>query len=187
MAKAVAVILCGWLVLAAATAPARAAGEPRGFVDGEQFIEAVGDDCVRVQVWLPASLIRALSKVDPQLAELVKDVHSLQMLILDMECAGTDSPTTLMRNEVKKLIAQGWERLVLVREDDAEVRVLVLMNGEETIDGLVLMIVDRGDGEMIFANIAGTVDLAAIQALAAGFEIPGLEDIELPERRPKDD
>ena len=168
------------MLLFATAPPLLAQKQPRGFVDGDQFVDLVGDDCVRVQVWLPASLIRALSKVDPELTELVAQVHSIQMLILDMECANSDSPMTLMRQEAKKLVERGWERLVLVREDDAEIRVLVLMNGDEMIDGLVLMIVDRGDQQFIFANIAGTVDLAAIQALAEGFDIPGLEDIELP-------
>jgi len=174
-----AVVLVLTLLLATAR-PLLAAEQPRGFVDGDTFVDLVGDDCVRVQVWLPASLIRAISKVDSELAELVKQVHSLQMLILDMECAGVDSPAKLMRQEAAKLAEQGWERLVLVREDDAEIRVLALMNGEETIDGLVLMMFDRSDRQLIFANIAGTVDLAAIQALAEGFDIPGLEDIELP-------
>jgi hypothetical protein len=183
----------GRLVIAAIcmlvlSAPLVAAGsgskQARGFVDGERFIDLVGDDCLRVQIWMPASLIRALANVDAQLRELVEEVHSLQMLVLDLSCGKSGSPVGLLRDEESRLLERGWERLVLVREDEAEIRVLVLMNDKEkekeTIDGLVLMIVDTDEGEMVFVNIAGTIDLAAIQRIAEGFDIPGLEDIELP-------
>jgi hypothetical protein len=43
------------------------------------------------------------------------------------------------------------------------------------------MIIDMEEGELVFANIAGTLDLAAIEAIGGGLGIPGLEDLEIGE------
>jgi hypothetical protein len=41
------------------------------------------------------------------------------------------------------------------------------------------MVIDMEEGEMVFANIAGKLDLAAIQSIGDSLEIPGLEDLDI--------
>ena len=58
---------------------------------------------------------------------------------------------------------------------------LALSDGE-AIQGLVVMVVDRseeGGAELVFANIAGAIDLAAIQQIGEGFNVPGLDGLDL--------
>jgi hypothetical protein len=45
------------------------------------------------------------------------------------------------------------------------------------IQGLVVLIMDHGDGTMVFANIAGRVDLASLAEVGEAFGVPGLEEI----------
>ena len=55
---------------------------------------------------------------------------------------------------------------------------LVLSDGE-VIQGLTVMVIDMEEGELVFANIAGTLDLAAIQEIGDGLGIPGIEDLDI--------
>ena len=176
-----------WLLAVSACAvlagfPALAAKEKidsPGYVDASLYTDLVDDDCLRLQVWMPGSLVRTLAKVDPDLYELVKGVEAIQAVILDLDCGEPKGVRDIVRKQESALLETGWERLVLVREEDAEIRVLVL-NREELINGLVVFVHDRDEGELVFVNIAGTVDLAAIQRIAEGFDIPGLKDIDAP-------
>lgn len=172
-----AVLIC-FALTAFPSAAANKVDSP-GFVDASRYTDLVDDECLRLQVWIPASLVRALSKVDPDLYQLVKGVEAIQAVILDVDCGKLEGVREIVREQEAALREAGWERLVLVREKDAEIRVLVL-NNEERIDGLVVFVHDRDEGELVFVNIAGTVDLAAIQRIAEGFDIPGLKDIEAP-------
>ena len=61
--------------------------------------------------------------------------------------------------------------------EDADIRVLVL-NDETSLSGLVVMVLERSEGELIFANVAGLLDLEAIQKLGDKMNIPGLSDLE---------
>ena len=120
--------------------------------------------------------------------QLVTGLQSIQAVILDLSAGGdaeklddglVDRARHLASATDKSLRGKGWERIARVRDDGADIKVLVL-NDDEVISGLVVMILDRDEGQLVFANICGTLDLAAIQAIGEGFDIPGLEQIEDP-------
>ena len=46
---------------------------------------------------------------------------------------------------------------------------------DETIRGLVVMGLDGGDHKLIFTNVAGVLDLAAIERIGEELDVPGLE------------
>jgi hypothetical protein len=83
-----------------------------------------------------------------------------------------------MREMEARLLNDGWERVARIRDEDTEVKVLVL-NDDEAIHGLVVMVADHDEGEMVFANIAGVIDLAAISAIGQSLDIPGLQNLDL--------
>jgi len=82
-----------------------------------------------------------------------------------------------MRQTESKLIDREWEVLTRIRNGESNVTVLVL-NDEESIQGLVVLVADAGGHEVVFANIAGTIDLAAIAKLGESLEIPGLDQVD---------
>lgn len=152
----------------------------KGFVDSSAFVElAGGDDSVMFEVNFGGALLRAVSRVDPHLHEMVAGVDRIHAVILELGENGSHARAKdVISDTGKKLLRMGWERIARVREADGDVQVLV-MNDEETIQGLVVMVVSLSDNELIFANIAGDIDLAKIQAIGEQMEIPGLEDLEL--------
>jgi len=160
-------------------AGAFAGGHP-GHIDSSKLVElAGGDDVVSLEIHLSGGLLKAVAKVDPDLYELVKNVYGIDAVILELpNAAAAEKARKAIRSTGQQLAAKGWERVARIRDGSEEVQVLVL-NVDEKIDGLVVMVIDASDGgEVVFANIAGTIDLAAIQQIGEGFGIPGLEDLE---------
>lgn len=64
-----------------------------------------------------------------------------------------------------------------VREKSETVNVYI-RNNDEIIDGLVVLVFDRDDSEVVFANLVGSIDLAKIGELDGALEIPGLDALD---------
>lgn len=153
-----------------------------GLVDGTRFLELVGDDALRLEVNLGRGLIVALSRIDPELQKMASGLDSMRALILDLSKVGViDKARGAVRTVERELRRDGWERIALVREEEAEIQVLVL-NDSERIRGLVVMIVDASEAEptLVFANVAGDLDLATIQQLGQQLDVPGLRELSQP-------
>jgi len=166
------------LVAGLVSAPAVAAGKSRGYVDPDTFIRIAGDDAVLVQVSVSKAMLNLVTR-NPELKAIAGGLESIEAVVLDLSRRGVaESARKALLDTERRLRDQGWERIVLVRDEEGEVRILVLPE-EESIQGLVVLVMDSDDGTMVFANIAGQVDLAAIEQLGEAFEIPGLDDLEL--------
>lgn len=176
--RAVAVAAGLALALAAPALWAKDLAEVPGFVDGAVFLDCGGEDALSVEVRLSGTLIRLACSFDPDLCEAIRGIEMVHALILDASALSPEA-VKCMRDEVlaidKRLSRKGWERVALVKEADEEVRVL-LLPGESTIDGLVVMAL--GENEIVFSNIAGPVDLAALRRLGDEMDVPGLDEID---------
>lgn len=155
------------------------AGRSAGFVDGETFIDMCGDEAVRVEVSIPKGIIQAFSGFDDDLHDLAAGLESIHAIIIALERCESDG-LTRARDKIREidraLVKRGWERLARIRENDAEVKILVLTE-KEVIQGLALLVIDLSDEELIFANIAGALDLGAIQRIGESIGMPGVEHI----------
>jgi len=76
----------------------------------------------------------------------------------------------------KKLMKDGWDRIVKTRSKEEVVSVFILTSGEEKIDGLVVTTVEKGR-EAVFVNIVGDIDLETIGELSDKFDIPSIGDL----------
>ncbi len=174
------VVASCWLLLVLVSSPAvaekKSLDQVPGYVDGAAFVELAGDDAVTIEVSIHGGLLKMLASVDPDLEELVGGLESIHAVILQVEDDGAyERIRELMRQTERRLMGQGWERLARVKEDETEVKVLVL-NDEDAILGLVVLV--AGDeNELVFANIAGTLNLAAIAKLGESLDIPGLDEL----------
>jgi hypothetical protein len=169
------------LVLGLAVSPGLAAGKGPGYVDPDTFIKIAGDDAVLVQVSIGQALLRMITRSSPDMERIAGGLESIEAVVLDVSRRGVaESAGKALRDTESRLRKNGWERIVLVRDEDGEVRILVLPK-DDKVEGLVVLIIENSDNTMVFANIAGTVDLAAIEEIGEAFEIPGLEDIEIDE------
>jgi hypothetical protein len=169
------ILLAG--VFAAGPLEAGQRSRPPGFVDGSILIDLAGEDALTVEISLHGALLKAITGADPELKNLAGGLESIQAVILDLEETPSSSKIREQVEEIQKeLRRQGWQRLARVKEAGAVINVLVL-NDEETIQGLVVLVVDESDQQVIFANVAGVLDLAAIERLGEEMDIPGLDDL----------
>ena len=147
-----------------------------GFVDGDAFVQLVGEDAVTIEVSLYGSLLTAILKIDPELESMAGGLESIHAVIVEVEDGELAAKLLdLMRKTERDLIGKGWQRLVRIKEDGGEVKVLVL-NDDESILGLAVLVAGD-DHEFVFANIAGTINLAAIAKLGEKYDIPGLDEL----------
>jgi hypothetical protein len=172
-----------FLVLASLLAiPAWAADEHKkhpGYVDGSLLLSLADDDTGSVEVTLHGPLLQALMSFDPELKELAGELKSIHAVVLDLDEGDTGSwkkGRDLLLKTEKDLLSRGWSRITKIQDEGSNVSVLVLSD-EETIGGLVVLVSDEG-GELVFANIAGNIDLAAISKLGEKLDIPGLDDLD---------
>lgn len=149
-----------------------------GQVDPAQFLQLASDDDVRLEVSLRGALLKAITKIDPQLHQLAGGLESIDVVVLSLREADLDQIRDKIREIEENLQKRGWQRLARVRQEDAEVKVLVLSD-EEQIQGLVVMVVELSEGRLIFANIAGEIDLAALSQLGSELNLPGLDAIDV--------
>lgn len=167
------------LVVGLALAPGAAAQRGPGYVGSQSFIDIAGDDGVTVQVSVGSSLIKLITGADEELGRLLGGLQSVEAVILDLSRRGVaDRARTALKETESRLLRRGWERLVLVREDETDLRVMIL-NDETAIQGLVVMIIDSDEGQMVFANIAGELDLSSLEEIGDTFGVPHLGDIEI--------
>lgn len=148
-----------------------------GYVDGADFVRLAGEESISVEINFSGALLKAVTRFDPELAALVSGLESVHAVILTLD---DEKTTEALRAKVgekyRQLAGRGWERLGLVRGEGQQVQVLVL-NDEETIRGLVVMVVDEKEKQMVFANVAGVLDLASIEQIGESMDLPGLSDL----------
>ncbi len=152
-----------------------------GYIDGSAFADLAGEDDEVVEVNLSGSLLRALASKDAEEGgddSVFRKLQSIQAYVITL---GKNNPKAsradaMIKEVEQRLTAGGWERLARVREKDERVGVYV-RGGEKTVDGLTVLVHDRGDNEVVFVNIVGDIDLNKINQISDKFDIPGLEAV----------
>ena len=79
------------------------------------------------------------------------------------------------------LRAKTWQELAYIQDEESTVRVLTKSDAKDRVLGLVVLVLDTSDDEpaLVFANVTGTIDLAKLQQIGKGFNVPGLSDLDL--------
>ena len=167
-------LLVGFLAAAPASAGDRS--RPPGYVDGSALIARAGEDALTVEISLHGALLRAITRADAELEKMAGGLESINAVIIDLENADSKEKVLQVVKEIQSdLRSKGWERLARIQEGSSLINVM-LLNDDETIQGLVVLVVDQDEQQVIFANVAGVLDLAAIERLGEELDIPGLDE-----------
>ncbi len=156
--------------------PRPASREP-GYVDPAPFLELVGEDDDVIQVSLDKSIIKvaaaALSKKNAQISRALEQIAAINAVITKADDRA--EARSIVSQTAERLQGDGWTQMARVRQkEDADVNVLVKQDGE-TLIGIVAMVFEPGEGQLVFANIAGKLDLELIAEIASQLDIPGLD------------
>ncbi len=153
-----------------------------GYVDPEPFIDLGGEEDLTLEISLSGALLKMISGglagADPDLAETMSGLRSIHAVILDLDTpAKRIKGSDLIRSAEKRLRKNRWERVARVKDEEGRVSVWIL-SSEERVDGVTVLIHSQEDGELVFVNIDGTIDLSRLKALGEKLDIPGLEELE---------
>lgn len=180
------VIALASVVTAGLATPALAAKDPDvrrhpGFVDGSEFARLAGEDSELVEVNIGPSLLGTIARGaddDPEARSVLSGLLHVSAYVvgLDHDADREGRAAKLVKEIVESLDRSGWEHLVKVREKGESANVYIRSNGK-TIDGLVVVVFDRDDSEVVFANLVGSIDLARLGELDGTLDVPGLDAI----------
>jgi len=161
-----------------------------GYLSLQPFLDLAGPDDDVTEVNVGPELLKSLTQAveDPEARKMMGDMVAIHAVVLGL--TGDDVPTRLDRarrlvaDTTKRLTDAGWESIVRVKEKSSAVSVLTKAAGAEgKVHGIAVLVVetDEDEPQIVFANIAGTLDMAQIRKLSSGsglkLDLPGLDQL----------
>jgi hypothetical protein len=149
-----------------------------------KFVGEVADpDGEMIEVNLPAGLVQGLAKgaasEDPAAAKALSGLGGVNALVLTVRPDKVEEAQRRVRALSDELIAQGWSPVARVRDKTSTVTVL---SGKPAsggkIDGLVVLVFDREERELVVCQIAGTFDLSQLGKITESLAVPGLDALD---------
>jgi len=151
-----------------------------GYVDGTPFLDLASEDGELVEVSLSRSILSmfcgAAEGEEPDVAGIACGLEWIGAVVIGIgeQSGNEEQARELIEQTEEALLGKGWERLVRVQEKDEILRVLMLPSGKSVL-GLVVLVVE--EDEIVFANVAGEIDMAQLRKLGDQMDIPGLEEL----------
>jgi hypothetical protein len=176
------------LIAGPATLAARAESPTvsSGFVDGSAFRDLLDETKDVVEVNLDGAILRALAKKgsknhedgdrdDQDAKDLFAKLTSIHAVIGTVKGPSADALALVQKTD-KRLFASGWQRITRITDETSTISVLTHTVGDR-IDGLVALIYDREDKEIVFANLAGEIDITKLGEIGERLNVPGLAQV----------
>lgn len=167
--------------LATAASAQTSVEEHPGFVDFSS-LTGLGDAEPTVQISLKAPLLtmvtNLLKQEDEQAADFISKLMRVNVNVYKSERLDTQAISASMAVLAGELDAQGWERVVRVREEEDHVDIYFrLSDSAEMIYGIAIMAANRKETALI--NIVGGISVQDLSALARRFDIDELSDLDI--------
>jgi len=155
-----------------------AQNSPSGYVDfGKLSPSTSGGEFVQVHINrnLIAMTARLAQKQEPDIAELLGGLQAIQVNVIGLDeqnRAEVEKQVKVIRG---KLDAEGWEPVVAVQQKNEDVRVYIKTQGEESVQGLVVTILD-GNKQAVLVNIVGDIKPEKVATIGERFNIDPLKE-----------
>jgi hypothetical protein len=152
-----------------------------GYVDGAMFRALVDETQDVVEVNLDGAILQALAKSksddhgDGDAKDLFAKLKSIHAVIGTVKGPATEALALVKRTD-QKLVAAGWQRVTRITDATSTVTVLTHTVADH-IDGLVALIFDSDDKELVFANLAGEIDVTKLGEIGERLNVPGLDQV----------
>jgi hypothetical protein len=181
------------VVLVSASSPVWAGSEEKykdmkGYVDFNKLTGLDGAEAT-VEVFVHGPLLKlareAVRSDEPELADILENVHLVRANIFALEEKQMEEVTKKMKEVADALEKKGWDVAVRVREEDENVYIYLLPGPNESIDGLMVMVAeyDRRDSQFILVNVVGNIQPEDIGRLGRGLHIDAFDDLDFDDDR----
>jgi hypothetical protein len=176
-------VTCVALVTPAfAQSPAPTPAPPiSGYVDGSMFRALIDENAEVVEVNLEGAILQALAKSkddehgtndSKDLFAKLKSIHA----VIGTVKGPASAALAVVQQTDQKLVAMGWQRVTRIKDESSTVSVLTHTVGDR-VDGLVALIFDSDDKELVFANLAGEIDVTRLGEIGERLNVPGLDQV----------
>lgn len=105
----------------------------------------------------------------------VKDITGLNVLVYEPGEGKSNDMADKLNAEAKTLITAGYEELLSVKEEGTDLKILAKDAGEGIVSDL--LIVGKDDGEFVYVNVLGKIDVKKINSLSKSVDIKGMEHL----------
>ena len=152
-----------------------------GYVDGSMFRALVDDTQDVVEVNLDGAILQALAKSKSEdhdsgdAKDLFARLKSIHAVIGTVKGPAAEA-LALVKKTDQKLVAAGWQRVTRISGATSTITVLTHTVADR-IDGLVALIFDSKDKELVFANLAGEIDVTKLGEIGERLSVPGLDQV----------
>jgi hypothetical protein len=164
-----------------------------GYVDAAMFRALIDESKEVVEVNLDGAILQALANStsrdrdddDPPDAEDIKDAKETKALFGKLKAInaviGTvkgpaDAALALVQKTDQRLRSSGWQRIARISDGTSTISVLTHTVSKQ-VDGLVVLSFDSADKELVFANLAGEIDITKLGEIGDHFNVPGLDQV----------
>ncbi|HJO12009.1 MAG: DUF4252 domain-containing protein [Gammaproteobacteria bacterium] len=168
-------------------AQAMYAAEDNNIQDHPGYVDFTGLSGVssaepNVEVTLKAPVLSLLTNLisneDEEAAEFISKLLRVTVNVFASDSIDIDEVANSMATIADELDADGWERIVRIREDEDHVDVYFrLSDNAEVIYGIAIMVAEPG--ETVLVNIVGDISVNDISALGRRFNIDELVDLDI--------
>ena len=106
---------------------------------------------------------------------ILKDITGVNVLVCENEDGKNTARAAQLTKEAFASIGGGYDELLSVKEDGTDLKIL----GKSAGKGIVsdLLIVGNDDGEFLFVNISGKLDLKKLKDLDGKINIDGFDHL----------
>ena len=159
-------------------ASAARAESPAGFVDFGKLSDAADGGSVEVNIKgaLLSFAAKIAEKSEPKASELLKNLKQVRVNVLKLSDANRAAITERAKSIRAKLTSENWEQVVSVQEKKEDVGVYLKMRADESIEGLVVTVIDSGK-EAVFVNIVGNIKADQLAELAGHLNLEPLKKL----------
>jgi hypothetical protein len=167
--------------VAAATHAAAGTSAPPGYVDASVFRALVDENQDVVEINLEGPILKAMAKKGREghdaddTNDLFAKLESIHAVIGTVKGPAQDALALVQKTD-RRLAAAGWQRIARISAETSTISVLTHTVADK-IDGLVVLTFDSSDKALVFANLAGEIDITKLGEIGERFDVPGLDQV----------
>ena len=155
-----------------------AADVDSGALDLSGFKAAEGAEFVEVNINsnLIAMVTNFAGKHEPEVADVLKGLKSIQVNVLGLNDSNRDSVEDRISSIRSKLTDASWDRVVTVQKENEDVGIFMKTRGPEAVEGLVVTVL-KGGKEAVIVNIVGDIRPEKLATVGERFNIEPLKHL----------
>src|SRR5215831_514099 len=106
----------------------------------------------------------------------IKDITGVNVLAFENEDGNSAARAQQLYNEAKQVIGNDYDELMSVKDDGTDLKILAHPSTEK---GVIndLLIVGNDDGEFVYVDVRGKIDVKKISSLSKCTDIKGMDEL----------